>query len=93
MKRRKTGKAAHAQRSRRNKGVAPAHQRRRPVAKPKIDFIDLLVAATAQALGLIIDPAWRDGVRFNFRLALDHAARVEEFPLSADAEPAPVFHA
>ncbi|HWZ09736.1 MAG TPA: DUF4089 domain-containing protein [Xanthobacteraceae bacterium] len=40
-----------------------------------------------------IDPAWRGGVRFNLQLLLMVAARVDEFPLPDDAEPAPVFHA
>jgi hypothetical protein len=57
------------------------------------DFIDGFMTAVASALGLTIDPAWREGVRFNLRLVLDHAARVEELPLPDDAEPAPVFHA
>lgn len=56
-------------------------------------FIDDLMIAGAQALGLTIDPAWRAGVKFNLRLVLDHAARVEAFSLPDDAEPAPVFHA
>jgi hypothetical protein len=57
------------------------------------DFIDRLVATSAQALGLTIDPAWRESVTFNLRLVLDHAARVEAFPLADEAELAPVFHA
>ena len=51
------------------------------------------MTAAAQALGLTIEPGWRDGVKFNLRLMLDHAARVGAFPLPDDAEPAPVFHA
>ena len=57
------------------------------------DPIDALVTASAQALALPIDPAWRGGVRFNLQLLLMVAARVDEFPLPDDAEPAPVFHA
>jgi len=57
------------------------------------DAVDLLVASSAKALGLSIDPAWRPGVTFNLRLILRLAALVDEFPLSDDAEPAPVFHA
>jgi hypothetical protein len=67
--------------------------RRTPVSRRHNDFLDQLLTANAQALGLTIDPAWRESVKFNLRLVLDHAARVEEFPLPDDAEPAPVFHA
>lgn len=65
-----------------------------PSAKdPRDDFVDELMAASAQALGLTIDPAWRNGVKFHLRLVLDHAARVDAFELPDEAEPAPVFHA
>jgi hypothetical protein len=57
------------------------------------DFIEDLMVASAQALGLTIEPAWRDSVRFHLRLVLDHAARVDAFDLPDDAEPAPLFHA
>ena len=59
----------------------------------KPDAIDALVTAAAQALALPIDPAWRGGIRFNLQLLLTLAARVDEFPLPDDTEPAPVFHA
>jgi hypothetical protein len=52
-----------------------------------------MVAASAQALGLKLDPAWEASVRFNLRLILRHAALVDEFPLPDDAEPAPIFYA
>jgi Protein of unknown function (DUF4089) len=54
---------------------------------------DALVAASAQALGLTLDPAWRDGIAFNLGLILRLAALVDEFALPDEAEPAPVFHA
>ena len=57
------------------------------------DPIDALVTAAAQALALPIDPAWRGGIRFNLQLVLTQAARVDEFALPDDTEPAPVFHA
>ena len=57
------------------------------------DSIDALVAASAQALGLTLDPAWHESIAFNLRLILRHAALVDEFALPDDAEPAPVFHA
>jgi hypothetical protein len=54
---------------------------------------DAFVAASAQALGLTLDPAWHKSIAFNLRLILRHAALVDEFALPDDAEPAPVFHA
>jgi len=54
---------------------------------------DSLVRSNAQALGLVLDPAWHDSIAFNLRLILRHAALVDEFALPDDAEPAPVFHA
>jgi hypothetical protein len=65
----------------------------KPAKAKQPDAIAALVAAGAQALGLTIDPAWRDSVVFNLRLILRHAALVDEFALPEDAEPAPVFHA
>ncbi|HYA04710.1 MAG TPA: DUF4089 domain-containing protein [Xanthobacteraceae bacterium] len=59
----------------------------------QVDSIDALVTASARALGLTLDPAWRAGVVFNLQLILSHAALVDEFALRDEAEPAPVFHA
>jgi hypothetical protein len=64
-----------------------------PAKKPAQDAVDALIAASAQALGLTLDPAWQAGVKFNLQLILRHAALVDEFALPDDAEPAPVFHA
>jgi len=66
---------------------------RKPAQQQKQDVMDSLVAASGQALGLKLDPAWKPGVKFNLQLILRHAALVEGFPLPDDAEPAPVFHA
>jgi hypothetical protein len=57
------------------------------------DSVDNLMTASAAALGLTIERSWRDSVKFNLRLVLDHAARVETFSLPDDAEPGAVFHA
>jgi len=57
------------------------------------DSIDSLIAASAEALHLPVDPDWHAGIRFNLQLILKHAALVDEFLLSDEAEPAPVFHA
>ncbi len=61
--------------------------------KHQDEFLEAFIAASAQASGLPIDPAWRDGVNFHLRLLLEHAARVDDFPLADESEPAPVFHA
>jgi hypothetical protein len=54
---------------------------------------DAFAVASAQALGLALDPAWHKSIAFNLRLILRHAALVDEFALPDDAEPAPIFHA
>ncbi len=79
-----TGKSKTARKAR-----TPA--RRSPAQKH--DAIDTLVAASAQALALPIDPAWQTGVRLNLRLILMHATLVDEFSLPDETEPAPVFRA
>jgi hypothetical protein len=82
-------KPARAKRS-----VKAAPKKRAPgKAKQPPDGIAALVAASAHALGLSLDPAWHDSIAFNLRLILRHAALVEEFALPDEAEPAPVFHA
>ena len=65
----------------------------RPLRGKKADPIDTLIAASAQALALPIDPAWHASIRFNLQLILAHAARVDEFLLPDETEPAPVFRA
>lgn len=95
-KRPASGKPARARPSRSKPARKPARaiaQPRSRAIRQKQDFVDGLMTAGAQALGLAIEPGWRDGVKFNLRLVLDHAARVGAFPLPDDAEPAPVFHA
>jgi Protein of unknown function (DUF4089) len=67
---------------------------RRPNGAPgALDALDQLVALSAKVLALPLDPAWHASVRFNLQLILDHAAKVESFPLPDETEPAPVFHA
>jgi hypothetical protein len=66
---------------------------RAPVKAAPADTVEAVVAASTRALGISLDPAWRDGVTFNLRLILRHAALVDEFSLPDDAEPGPVFHA
>jgi hypothetical protein len=59
----------------------------------KADTVETLVAASAQALALPIDPAWRGSIRRNLQLLLAHATLVDEFSLPDETEPAPVFRA
>jgi Protein of unknown function (DUF4089) len=49
------------------------------------------VDIAAALIGLPIDPEYRSGVIFNLERIARMAALVMEFPLSYDAEPAPVF--
>ena len=49
--------------------------------------------AAAAALGIQLDPAWHDAVRFHLDLSLRAAKLVAEFPLPDEADPAPVFTA
>ena len=69
----------------------PRKNRTRIAAKPNV--IETLVAASAQALALPIDPTWRAGVQRNLQLILTHAKIVEQFSLPDEIEPAPVFRA
>jgi hypothetical protein len=82
---------------RRSKTVRKARSSARSAASAKRtgrpDALDALVTAAAQALALPIDRAWHGSIKFNLQLALAMAARVDEFALPDDAEPAPVFHA
>jgi hypothetical protein len=75
--------------ARKTKPAAP----KRTSAPQRPDFASEMVTASAQALGLKLDPAWEANVTFNLQLILRHAALVDEFALSDDAEPAPTFHA
>ena len=91
MKKRKSGlrpKAASAKKKLRATGRKSAR------ATPKRpDPVEALVGTNAKALGLSIEPAWRKSIAFNFGLIMRHAALVEEFALSDEAEPAPVYRA
>jgi hypothetical protein len=67
--------------------------RKLPGAKPKqsADPLDILVEASARALDLPLEPAWRGAVKGNLDVTLRLAALFTDFPLPDDAEPAPVF--
>lgn len=70
-----------------------SRRKRTATAGKQADVIDTLVAASAQALSLRIDPAWRASVTRNLQVILKHAALVDQFSLPDDIEPAPVFRA
>ena len=88
---RKTKRKAKPARAKRSVRLAPTSNAP-PKATPA-DEADAMVAASAQALGLTLDPAWHRSVAFNLRLILRFAALVDEFELPDDAEPAPVYRA
>jgi 1-carboxybiuret hydrolase subunit AtzG-like protein len=70
-----------------------AGRKGRTAAKAKADPLDPFIAAGAKALGLVIDRSWMPAVRTHFRVTLNHGAKVADFALADDAEPAPVFKA
>jgi len=55
--------------------------------------LDSFIEAAAEALKIEIDDACKPAVRTNLEVVLQHAAKVDVFPLPDDAEPAPVFKA
>jgi hypothetical protein len=65
----------------------------RPSRAKPTDAMDSLIAASAHALRLPVEPDWHASVRLNLRLIFTHVALVDEFPLPDESEPAPVFHA
>jgi hypothetical protein len=57
------------------------------------DPLDAFVDASAHALDLEIDPAWRGTVKANLATTFALAALFADFPLPDDAESAPIFAA
>ena len=55
--------------------------------------MDDFIADGARVLGLKIQRAWLPAVRAHLRVTLQHGARLVDFALPNDAEPAPVFKA
>ena len=55
--------------------------------------LDAYINAVAPALGLRIEPAWRESVRANLAVTMRMAKIVDEFVLPDESEPAPVFAA
>lgn len=59
----------------------------------KLDSLDALIAASADTLGIALDPSWTPAVKSQLEIILRQAALVDAFALPDEAEPAPVFTA
>jgi len=57
------------------------------------ELLDQFIEATAHALALPVEPAWKGAVKANLEVTLRLADSFADFPLPDDAEPAPVFTA
>src|SRR5262247_3756178 len=55
--------------------------------------LEQLIDASAAALALPIDPAWKPTIKANLEVTLRLAQMVAELELPDEAEPAPVFEA
>ena len=55
--------------------------------------LDDFITATAVALDLTLEDAWKPAVKAHLDVTLRHAAVVVEFKLPEEVEPAPVFKA
>jgi hypothetical protein len=63
----------------------------RSTPPPDDAALDAYIDAAPVLVGLVIDPAYRDGVKTHLRATAAAARLVLEFPLDDEAEPAPVF--
>ena len=57
------------------------------------DDLDAFIDAGTRLIGIKIRPEWREAIRLHLAISLGHARTVGEFPLSDEADPAPVFKA
>jgi hypothetical protein len=55
--------------------------------------LDALIDAGTMALGIEMNPEWRQAVRMHLAISLGHAGTVLAMPLSDHLDPAPVFRA
>jgi Protein of unknown function (DUF4089) len=79
--------------SRNAKSLRRAGKPGRPLRAKRPDAFGIVVTAASQLLALPIESSWHAGVTFNLQLLFKHAARIDEFSLAEDIEPAPVFRA
>ncbi len=52
---------------------------------------DVFIDASAKSLGLSIEKSWKPSIRANLDVTFTLAARVMEFPLPDEAEPAAIY--
>ena len=57
----------------------------------QLDVLDRYIEATADALDLRIEEAWKPSVRSNLEVTLKFARLVEEFTLPDELEPAEIY--
>jgi hypothetical protein len=88
---RRASKPARPLRAKKTIKKAAKRTAKKPNRKP--GTIGSLVTAAGQSLALPIEASWHAGVAFNLQLLFKHAALIDEFSLSEDIEPAPVFRA
>lgn len=55
--------------------------------------LDAWIDSGTFLLGITVQPAWRAAIRLHLGITVDHARNVLAFPLSDEADPAPVFQA
>jgi hypothetical protein len=55
--------------------------------------LDGFIASGTQLLNIPVEPEWQPAIRMHLGISFSFAARVLEFPLPDEADPAPVFHA
>ena len=60
---------------------------------PSVPHLDVFIEASAEALRLPLDPAWKPGIRANLEVTLKLANVVAAFDLPDETEPGPVFEA
>jgi Protein of unknown function (DUF4089) len=82
-------KTSRARARTRAKSMRAKTTRKAASRDPLDDFVD----ASADALGLKIEPVWKGAVKANLAVTFALAALFADFPLPDDAEPAPVFMA
>ena len=75
------------------KKTIKAAAKRKPAKAVKSHPLDQYILGAAKALELKIEPAWMPSVRANLDVTLKMGALVASFPLSDEAEPAPVYEA
>ena len=63
------------------------------MGEPDDETLTEFMRGGAKLLGLPLDPSWEASIRGHLRVTLRHAALVDAFELTDEAEPATVFRA